>query len=336
MNSQPPQILECTLRDGAYTVDFKFTADDTYRFAKRLDDLGFPLIEVGHGVGLGASTHGKGVAAATDAEYMEAANRAVTRGKWGMFCIPGIASLDDVEITADHGGGFVRVGTEVSDVEEGQAFVELALNKGMDVYCNLMKSYAAEPKVFATQVKKCSSYGAKAVYLVDSAGGMLPEQIKQYADAVRDIDPDIRLGFHGHNNLGMAVANSLFCAEYGFSIVDTSLQGLGRSSGNTPSSQFISVLMRAGFDVPYDVVDVMAASEELARPYKREAGYDTLEMTAGLALFHSGFLKPVVEAAFENNIDPRRLILALCKHSLTTAPPDLIAQAVNEVLATRA
>jgi hypothetical protein len=80
----------------------------------------------------------------------------------------------------------------------------------------------------------------------------------------------------------------------------------------------------------------MAASEELARPYKREAGYDTLEMTAGLALFHSGFLKPVVEAAFENNIDPRRLILALCKHSLTTAPPDLIAQAVNEVLATRA
>jgi hypothetical protein len=139
--------------------------------------------------------------------------------------------------------------------------------------------------VFATQVKKCSSYGAKAVYLVDSAGGMLPEQIKQYADAVRDIDPDIRLGFHGHNNLGMAVANSLFCAEYGFSIVDTSLQGLGRSSGNAPSSQFISVLMRAGFDVPYDVVDVMAASEELARPYKREAGYDTLEMTAGLALY---------------------------------------------------
>jgi 4-hydroxy-2-oxovalerate aldolase len=335
MDKTPPQILECTLRDGAYAVKFAFTEADTFRFARRLDDLGFPLIEVGHGVGLGASTHGQGRAAATDTEYMKAAASAVRHGKWGMFCIPGIASIEDVNIAADHGAGFIRVGTEVTEVEKGKAFVEAALARGMVVYCNLMKSYTAAPDEFARQAKKCIDYGATAVYLVDSAGGMVPNELRQYADATRRVVPDARLGFHGHNNLGMAVANSLFAADYGFSIVDTSLQGLGRSSGNTPTSQLLSILLRAGYDIPYDVVDVMEASETLARPYKRDHGYDTLEMTLGLGLFHSGFLSPVLEAATERNVDPRRVILALCKRDRLRVTSVLIDQAIEEVLNTR-
>lgn len=327
----PPKILECTLRDGAYAVGFQFSFENTLQIAKRLDDLGFPLIEVGHGLGLGASSRGFGTAAATDSEYMLAASKAVTRGKWGMFCIPSIAQFSDIELAADHGIGFVRIGTEVEDAETGTPFIERAVSAGIEVFCNLMKTYVAPPNKFAEQVKRCFDSGAQCVYIVDSAGGMLPHEIERYIEAARKSVPEVNLGFHGHNNLGLAVANSLFCAERGISIVDTSLQGLGRSAGNAPSSQLISVLMRAGFDLEYDVVDVMQAGEELARPYKHDVGYDTLDMTAGLGLFHSGYMERVLVASKNAQVDPRRVILALCRRDRISAPQHLIDEAVMEV-----
>lgn len=330
--SNPPTILDCTLRDGAYIVDFQFTSEDTQRIAKRLDDLGIPLIEVGHGVGLGASENGLGNSAATDTEYMSAAAKAVTRGKWGMFCIPGIAKLSDIEIASDHGIGFIRIGTEVNKVESGKTFIETALRRGIQVYCNLMKSYVATPEYFAIQANKCYQYGASVVYIVDSAGGMLPKEIEKYVDAVRSIHPQAALGFHGHNNLGLAVANSLHCADLGASIIDTALQGLGRSAGNTPTSQFIATLMRSGYKLNYDVVDVMQAGEELTRHLIRKTGYDTLDMTAGLALFHSGYMKQVVMTAESYGVDPRRLIIALCERDRVNAPQELINEAAQSVL----
>jgi len=334
-NSPPspriPKILECTLRDGAYVIDFKFTKEHAFEIAGRLDSLGFPLIEVGHGLGLGASEKGFGHAAASDLEYMQSAQEAVKKSKWGMFCIPGIAALEDIDLAAKHGMGFVRVGTEVDGVEKGLPYIERALKHGIEVYCNLMKSYVVTPDYFATQADKCFNYGASVVYIVDSAGGMLPKEIVEYHSAIVELRPNASLGFHGHNNLGLAVANSLLCSELGFDIVDTSLQGLGRSAGNTPSSQFISALIRSGFNVFYDVVDVMQAGEELARNLISKKGYDTLDMTAGLALFHSGHLEKVSKVAELHQIDTRRLIIELCKLDKINATPEHLEAAAQKV-----
>ena len=326
-----PDILECTLRDGSYAIDFQFSREDTFTIARRLDDLGFPYIEVGHGIGLGASRRNMGVAAATDDEYMAAAAEAVHKGKWGMFCIPGIAELSDIDAAAMAGMGFVRVGTEVSDVEKGRPFIERARANGIFVFANLMKSYVCAPDEFAAQARKCADYGAQCVYVVDSAGGMLPEEIGAYADALRVAAPGVKLGFHGHNNLGLGVANALYCARAGFDVIDTSLQGFGRSSGNTPTEQFVAVLIRAGFATGYDPVAVMEAGEELIRPLIQEIGHNSLDTTAGLAQFHSSYMRRVLDAAKARRVDPRRLILALCEHDRTGAPPELIDAAATEV-----
>ena len=293
--------------------------------------MGFPLIEVGHGLGLGASAKGLGHASASDLEYMQSAQAAVKQSKWGMFCIPGIASLEDIDLAASQGMGFVRVGTEVGDVENGLPYIERAMQHGIEVYCNLMKSYVVPPQGFARQADKCFNYGASVVYLVDSAGGMLPKEILEYHGAILDLRPSASLGFHGHNNLGLAVANSLLCAELGFDIIDTSLQGLGRSAGNTPSSQFISALIRSGFNVFYDVVDVMQAGEELTRHLIIKKGYDTFDMTAGLALFHSGHFEKVSKVAEFHQIDARRLIIELCKLDKINASSEHLEIAAQKV-----
>ena len=326
-----PKILECTLRDGSYAIDFQFNAADTTRIAARLDELGFPYIEVGHGIGLGASDKRMGTAAATDEQYCLAAAAAVTRGQWGMFCIPGIAELSDLDMAATHGMDFIRVGTEVTEAEKSKPFIEKARALGLYVFSNLMKSYVSPPAYFAEQAQKCVEYGAQCVYVVDSAGGMLPSEIGLYIDAFRETAPTVAVGFHGHNNLGMGVANALYCAERGVDVVDASLQGFGRSAGNTQTEQFVAALSRAGYDLMLDPIDVMQAGEELIRPLMHEAGVSSLDITAGLALFHSSYMNRVLSAAKQHRVDPRRLIVALCALDRVNAPSALIDEAAREV-----
>ncbi len=248
-----------------------------------------------------------------------------------MFCIPGIAELSDIDLAAENGMGFVRIGTEVSDVEKSQPFIERAREKGMFVFSNLMKSYASSTEYFVRQAGKCVEYGSQCVYIVDSAGGMLPEEIGSYAQAMRDAAPEVKLGFHGHHNLGLGVANALYCARMGFDVVDTSLQGFGRSAGNTPTEQFVAVLIRAGFATGYDPVAVMEAGEELIRPLIQDMGHNSLDTTAGLAQFHSSYMRRVLDAARAKRIDPRRLIIAICERDRANAPAELIEAAAAEV-----
>jgi 4-hydroxy-2-oxovalerate aldolase len=323
-----PAILDCTLRDGSYVIDFGFTRSDTYEFVHELSECGFPYIEVGHGIGLGASRKGMGTSAATDQEYMAAAYRACRKpALWGMFAIPGIASLEDVDLAAANEMGFIRIGCEVAAVESAKPFIERARHHGIYVFSNLMKSYAAPVGEFVAAALKCVEYGAQCVYIVDSAGGMLPGEILDYANALRHARPGVRLGFHGHNNLGMGVANALACVSAvaaGFDVIDCSLQGLGRSGGNVPTEQFIAALICDGYDVPYDFVAVCQAGDDLVRQYVQPIS--SLDVTAGLAQFHSSYMPRILSVAKAKRVDPRRLILAVSARDKLNAPMELIEE----------
>lgn len=326
-----PKILDCTLRDGSYVIDFQFTAADTETIAQALDEAAFPYIEVGHGIGLGASEQGKNIAAATDTEYMQAAAKVVKRGKWGMFCIPGIAKLDHLRLAADHGMSFVRIGTNVTEVDSSAPFIALARNLGMEVYANFMKSYALSPEEFADLAARSSGFGAGMVYLVDSAGGMLPNEVRAYVRATHKAAPNVALGFHGHNNLGLAVANSLVCAEEGVAVVDASLQGFGRSVGNTPTEQFLSAMVRSGYEVDIDPIEAMHLGETLIRPLIDRRGISSLDIAAGQALFHTSYMPVVLGVAKRHRIDPRVLIIELCRHDKVNAPDDLLERLAAEL-----
>ncbi|MEQ9200772.1 MAG: hypothetical protein RLN80_12355, partial [Rhodospirillales bacterium] len=180
------QILECTLRDGSYLIDFQFTADDTTRLTRALDKLGMGLIEVGHGVGIAASPS-KGRAAATDVDYVRAARAAAKKARIGMFCIPGIATLDDLKACVDAGLQFVRIGANVDAVAQTEEFISEARKMGLLVFCNFMKSYAMKPEAFASVARISADFGAQCLYVVDSAGGMMPDEVKRYTEAVLDV-----------------------------------------------------------------------------------------------------------------------------------------------------
>jgi 4-hydroxy-2-oxovalerate aldolase len=324
------QLLDCTLRDGSYAINFRFTAADTAKIAGALDRAGFRLIEVGHGVGLNASASGFGEAAESDDGYLAAAAGAVKAGSFGVFCIPGIARLEDLDNAAQYGIGFVRIGTNVGELGQAAPFIDRARHHGLFVCTNVMKSYALEPGAFAREARQAEAFGAQALYIVDSAGGMLARELEQYIRAVQE-SCSLPVAFHGHNNLGLAVANSLRAVELGASIVDTSLQGLGRSSGNAATELLIAALQRSGFDPGVDLLTVLDIGEEYVRPLVHRAGLSSLDVVCGLAQFHSSYLGVIRRVSSKYQVDPRRLIMEVCRQDKVNAPLELVERCAAQM-----
>jgi 4-hydroxy 2-oxovalerate aldolase len=317
------EILDTTLRDGSYVIDFQFTAEDTALIASALESAGIRLIEIAHGLGLGAARAGKGDQAATDEEYLSAAAGVLKEARFGAFFIPGIGDEDDLRLAADCGAGFIRIGTNITEFDRAEPYISIAKRLGLTVSCNLMKSYAVPPEDFARRAAQAENAGADILCLVDSAGGMLPEDVRAYLEAARAASA-IALGFHGHDNLCMAVANSLEAWRAGAAVVDASLQGLGRSEGNAVTEVLVAILQKHDALTDVDVHALLDVSEAFVRPLIQERGRSSLGITAGRAKFHSSFLGRVLTAATRHGVDPRDLILRLCERDRVNAPAELI------------
>lgn len=265
------KLLDTTLRDGSYVVNFAFSAEQTARICAELDRAGIDLIEIGHGVGLNASEKGHGRASASDVEYMKAAATTVRQSKWGMFAIPGICHLSNLDPCFDYEIGFLRFGTPIEDYERVFPYVDKARSRGILTCVNFMKSYTHGPDVFEKAARATIRAGADVVYLVDSAGNMTPEMVSSYCERIGDLP----FGFHGHHNLGLAVANALVAMERGALVVDCSIQGMGRGAGNTMTEQFVAINQRQGLFPEVDLFRLLDLGESEIRPLLPSGGQDS-------------------------------------------------------------
>jgi 4-hydroxy-2-oxovalerate aldolase len=305
----PPEIFDVTIRDGSYVIDFQFRPEDVRLLCQSLDRSGFRYIEVGHGLGLNASVV-RDAAAAGDDEYLAAAAGACARARFGTFFIPGIGSYEHLRRARNtYGMHFVRIGAEPEKYEGMVPFLEYAKGLGYEVMCNFMKSYSAPAAELAGKAAVLARAGADAVYVVDSAGGMLPDEVGEYVRAMAEQTP-ARVGFHGHNNLELAVANSLSAWRNGAQLIDCSVGGLGRSSGNTRSELFIPVLKALGVEQPYDLEEILKLWQETILPLIRRRPVTAEEIVGGYARVHSGLVGPFVEASRRHGVSLASLLYA--------------------------
>ena len=303
------KILDTTIRDGSYAVDFKISCEDVAEIVTKLEKLNMDYIEIGHGLGLNASSPENGISMHSDLEYMRTARENIDHTPFGFFCIPSIARLEDLKIAKENGVSFVRIGANANQIEDAYAYIKEAHKLGLMVTTNFMKSYIITPEVFAEKAAQVYNLGSEYVYLVDSSGGMLPEQISDYYEAIRE-KSDVKIGFHGHNNLGLAVSNTVFCAEKGFDIIDCSLQGLGRSLGNASTEMVVMTLMKMGYELDIDIPRLLEYGYVLLKDIKPDNLYNPLDLICGYADFHSSNLKYIYKCCNELHVDPMRLILA--------------------------
>ena len=306
------KLLDTTLRDGSYAVNFSFTSDDTAIICSQLEKAGLEYIEIGHGLGFNASALGYGEMVETDDEYMIAAENVLTKAKYGMFCIPGIARLEDLDLAKKHNMDFVRIGTDVTKIAESEKLIKKAKENGMFVAANYMKSYALNPEKFSEKVLLSEKFGADVVYIVDSAGGMFPEEIIKYIQAIQKVS-NISIGFHGHDNLGLGISNSLAAADNGIELIDCSLQGLGRSSGNACTEILVMALKKKGYDIGIDFQKLFEIGQTYIQPLLTTNGKMPLDIVAGYADFHSSYMHHILKFSNKYNVDPTTLIIEVSK-----------------------
>lgn len=329
------EVLECTLRDGSYSIDYQFTAEDTKLITAALADAGFRYIEIGHGIGLNASNCGKGEAAATDWEYIEAGAEAKGNSLIGMFFIPGIGRREDLIKAKKTGLDFVRIGTDIIQSEEAESYIKLAKDLGFFVSSNLMKTYVVEANEFLERALSVLEYGADIAVVVDSAGGMLPEDVRRYVSSLRKVT-DKHIGFHGHNNLQLAIANTLVAIESGADFVDSTMQGMGRSAGNAQTEILVTILEEKGYHTGINEYKAMDVGDKLIVPLmRRKHGVDHIGVTSGLAKFHSGFMSIMERVAEEYAVDIRDLIIEVSKIEKVNVTEALAEEVAQRIKATK-
>lgn len=317
------QILDVTLRDGSYANNFQFSCAQQKLITGELEKAGIEYIEIGHGMGVGANSPKNGMALHTDAEYLEAARSSLKKAKYGTFCIPGIAKLEDIDLLAEQGASFVRIGTNVDAVASSESYIKRAKDRGLMVMTNFMKSYAISPKEFAENVLKSQQFGADMIYVVDSAGSMMPEQIEEIYEEIRKVS-DIDLGFHGHDNLGMAMTNSFKALELGFKFIDTSLQGMGRSSGNTSTELFTIAATKRGYESSLDTQLLIEASRKYV--YPMYAKHNSIDVMCGVTGFHTSYLGAIHRVAGLYGVNPLKLMEEYTKIDQLSMDEELLKQ----------
>lgn len=325
-------ILDATLRDSGYAIHFQFSARDTRNLCQGLEKAGVTMIEVGHGLGLGASSVTNGVALETDEDYLGAAAAALTHARFGAFFIPGLGSKEDLAKAANLGMYFVRIGYEVTEIDVARPYVDFAKELGLEVWLNPMKSYAVSASEFGSIAFRAASWqSVDTLCLVDSAGCMLPDEVAAYVTSARQ-SCDLPLGFHGHNNLGMANANCLAAVGAGATCVDGTLRGMGRSAGNAQTEILAYALQQAGYETAVDPVALFHVVTSYLEPLMLQPqGIPPLEALYGMTRFHSSHLPRFRRALAKFDVDLKRLIMAVSKIDCISPSDELIESVARDL-----
>lgn len=325
-------ISDPTLRDGNHAVRHQLSREQVAAYAKAADAAKIPIVEVGHGNGLGASSMQVGLCKETDEVLLSTARENLTTSKLGIHVIPGFATIKkNLNMALDLGVDVFRIAAHCTEADTTRNHISYVREKGKEVYGVLMMSHMAPIDVLVEEARKMESYGAEGVIIMDSAGAYLPRDVKERISAL-SAGLNIHVGFHGHNNLGMAVANSLVAAENGATILDGCARGFGAGAGNTQLEVLVAVLEKEGFSTGIGLYKMLDASDLAEREVMPSVPtVSSTSIVSGIAGVFSGFARHVERLSKEYNVDPRDVFFRLGKRKVVAGQEDVILEVALEL-----
>lgn len=329
-------ISDPTLRDGNHAVSHQLTIDNIIKYCQIADAAGVPIVEVGHGNGLGASSLQVGLAAIDDETMLTTARAHLKTSKLAVHVIPGFATIEkDIKPAIDYGVDVFRIASHCSEADVTERHIDYCRNQGKTVFGVLMMSHMADRHLLAEEATKMQTYGAEAIVLMDSAGNYLPSDVTEKVSHLVE-SLSIPVGFHAHNNLGMAIANSIAAVESGALILDGCARGFGAGAGNAQLEVLIAVLHRMKYRTGVDLYKILDAGDLAERELMKVIpSISSTSIVSGLSGVFSGFLKPVNRIAKEFDVDPRDVFFELGKRKVVAGQEDIIIEVAKQIKGNR-
>lgn len=320
------RLHDMSLRDGMHAKRHQISLDEMIAVATGLDAAGVPLIEITHGDGLGGSSLNYGFPAHSDEQYFDAVIPRLRQAKVSALLLPGIGTVEHLKMAHGCGVSTIRVATHCTEADVSGQHIGMAAKMGLDTVGFLMMAHRVSAEKLLEQARLMQGYGANCIYCTDSAGYMLPDEVSEKIGVLRDgLDKGTEVGFHGHHNMGMAIANSLAAIEAGAARIDGSVAGLGAGAGNTPLEVFVAVLERMGVNSGIDLYRIMDVAEDLVVPMMDQPiRVDRDALTLGYAGVYSSFLLFAKRAEQKYGIQARELLVELGRRGTVGGQEDMI------------
>jgi 4-hydroxy-2-oxovalerate aldolase len=331
------RLVDTTMRDGSHSVAHQYKPGQVATAAKLLDDAGVWAIAVGHGDGLGAGSRQYGYAAHSDAELLAAAAEVVERAEIAVALLPGIGTKDDLRAAQNAGATVVRVSTVITEADIGIQHLKLARELGMTAHSHLNMASIGSVEQTVEAAKTVVDAGSIAAYLVDSCGAFLQDDVRARVSALREAfdEDELAIGIHEHNNLSLAVSNSVAAIQEGATIADVTLAGMGAGAGNCQGEALVAVLHRMGIDTGADLFALQDAADNYVRKELMPGPIvvDRLTASMGYANVPASFLLHTIRAGERFDVDPRAVILALGERKAVTGQEDMILDVASSLSA---
>ncbi len=329
-------VLDTTLRDGSHAVSHSYSPEQVRAIAGGLERAHVEYVEVSHGDGLAGSSFNYGFSSYPEEELLAAASSQLHEAKLTVLLLPGIGTQEDLSMAASYGAKVARIATHVTGADVGAQHIGLAKRLDLLACGLLMMSHLASPEKVAEQAGLFESYGADVVYLMDSAGAMLPEDVTARVRATREA-LSIPVGFHAHNNLGLAIGNTLAAIHAGATFVDGCCRGLGAGAGNAQTEVLVAVLAKSAYQTGIDLHKIMDTAENIVGPImRRPQVIDNTSLMLGYAGVYSSFLLHSIRAAEKFDLDPLDIIVELGRRGMVGGQEDMILDVAYQMAKAKA
>ncbi len=324
-------ITDSSLRDGNHSVKHTISLDSIERYCQFADRVGIPIVEVGHGNGLAASSLLIGKSPNTDKEMLTTAKKNLKNSKLGIHTIPGLSTINDAMAAADYGVDVFRVATHCTEATLSKSHIEYLAKAGKEVHGVLMMSALITAEELVEQAQIMESYGAQAIIIMDSTGTYLPSDVIERISKLKAYT-NIKVGFHAHNNLGCAVANSLVAAQSGADMIDACIRGFGAGAGNAPLELILPVFEKSGFSTGINFEETIKEADRVMDYLVPSAPITTpINVLTGLTRLFSGFEKPIIKASKLYGVEYSSLIFELGSRKLVAGQEDLILEVAQKL-----
>ena len=325
------RLIDSTLRDGSHAISHQYDVHDVVAIVRGLDRAGLQVIEIAHGDGLGGSSFNYGFSKVDEKELIAQACEATTNAEIAVLLLPGIGLADDLRDVREMGVSVARIATHCTEADISEQHIKTAKGLGMETIGFMMMAHMNSPEGLVEQALLMQSYGADAIYIADSAGAMTTEDVRRRVNALVEA-LDVPVGMHAHNNLSMAVANSIAAYEEGAKNLDGTSAGVGAGAGNCPTEILAAVSDKYGITTGVDVLALMDVAEEVVRPIMpRQQVIDRAGLILGYAGVYGSFLLHSQRAAERYNVSQAEILLELGRRQVVGGQEDMIIDVALEL-----